>query len=268
MTTKAGSGKAKAVEFRHSMMTTQGVGTGLFYTQGYYNYPSDDANLDEGSQTVTHGEANGPIGVHASIVASGAGAAAGGAGPVVIEVSGATINELGVRTPGVTVTLVPDITLMTTDQYFETPEKWLGTVTFTLKNDSGSTQATFSADFNYGLCKYTDRSDRNFIVKELKVEGLADANDASFDIRLLKHSATGWTYAASGFDPGNGEIVKLSDDYGPDTVLSNGENFAWDRVGINTEINGADSEGYIVEVTTGSVNAIQYANFSVGVLFL
>lgn len=262
-----GNGRSGDVRFKPEMMTTQGVGTGVFYTHGLYNFPTDDANLDEGSPTQTHGEANEPHGTHASIVASGPGSVAGGAGAVILEASGASINELGVRVGADTEILVADITTMSTDEYFETTKKWLGTVTFTLKNADGSTQTTFSADFNYGFCKYTDLSDRNYIVKEFKLTGLAGANDSSFDARVLKHSATGWTYAATGFVPGNGEIIQLSTDYGADTVLSNGKHFAWDRVGINTEVEGADSEGYIVEITTGANNAVQYLTASVGVLF-
>lgn len=262
-----GPGRPVEVSFRHSMMTVQGVGTGKFYTQGHYDYATDDSNLTQASPTQTHGAANEPSGVHASIIAGGAGAASGGAGAVIIEASGVSINELGVRVESDTEILVADITAMALNQYFETTKKWLGIVTYTLKNADGSTQTTFNADFNYGHCKYTDRSDRNFIVKEFKAEGLAGANDAAFDIRLLKHSVTGWTYAATNFEPGNGEIIKMSTDYGADHVLTNGEHFAWDRIGISEEINGADAEGYIVEMETGSNNAVQYVNISVGVIF-
>lgn len=262
-----GPGRPVEVDFRHSMMTVQGIGTGKFYTQGHYDYATTDSNLTQASPTQTHGAVNEPSGVHASIIAGGPGSASGGVGAVIIEVSGVSINELGVRVPGDSEIIVSDITTMVLNQYFESTKKWIGQVTYTLKNADSSTQTTFNADFNYGHCKYTDRSDRNFIVKEFKAEGLAGANDSSFDIRLLKHSALGWTYATTGFVPGNGEIIQLSTDYGPDHVLTNGENFAWDRVGLGTEIEGADSEGYIVEMETGSNNAIQYANISVGVIF-
>jgi hypothetical protein len=256
-----------APSFRYGTMTTQGVGTGIFYTHGHYDYATTDANLTQAAATQNFGTANEPSGVHASLIAGGPGSASGGAGLVIIEVSGASINELGVRTPGDTEIIVSDITTMALNQYFETTKKWLGTVTYTLKNADGATQTTFSADFNYGHCKYTDLGDRDFVIKSFKIEGLAGANDTGFNIRLLKHDGVGWTYAAAGFIPGNGEVVNLSDEYGPDKNLSNGENFAYDREGLNTDVKGSEDEGYIVEVTTGQNNSIQYLNAAVGVVF-
>lgn len=255
--------KSASIVFRGWNMNNVGAGTGLFYIAGHYNFPTTDANLTEIGATVNIGTANEASGIHASLVAGGAGVAAGGAGAVEIEVSGTSINELGVRTAADTEIIVADITAMALDQYFETTKKWLGQITFTLQNASGSTQTTFSADFNYGQTKYTDMGDRNFKIKELKVDGLAGANDAGFDIRLLQHSGTGWTYAATGFVPGNGEVVQLSDDYAAERQLINGENFAYDRVGLNTFIKGSLKEGYIIEITTTANNALRYFNASV-----
>lgn len=254
-----GIGRKNPLVYRTETMATQST-TGIFYTHGHYDYSITDANLTQALQTQLHGSVNEASGVHASVVAGGPGAASGGAGPVEIEVSGTSITEGGVRTPGDTEILVVDITAMSLDQYFETVKKWIGQVTYTLKNASGSTQTTFNADFNYGHCKYTDMSDKSFVIKEFKITGFAGNNDPGFDVRLLKHSAIGWTYAAAGFVPGNGALASLATDYGTESNLVNGESFAWDRTGINSSIDGAGSEGFIVEITTTANNALQYLN--------
>lgn len=253
--------------FRSGTMTTQGIGTGIFYSAGHYNFATADANLTQAAQTQVFGVANEPVGGHAAIVAAAAGTASGGAGAVEIEVSGTSIDETGSRTEADTEILVADITTMSTDEYFETTKKWIGQVTFTLQNAGGSTQTTFAADFNYGHLKYTDMGDRDFTITDFKADGLAGANDSDFGLRLLKHSSTGWTYTASGFVPGNGVIASLVTDYSTESDLANGENFAYDRTGLTTTITGSDAEGYIVEITTGQNNAIEYLNFSVGVIF-
>lgn len=262
-----GFGKKPHTVSKPQMMSTIGRNAGTFYTHGHYHYDATATTITQASATQVFGSANAPTAVHASIIASGAGTASGGAGVVEIEVTGTSITELGVMTEGDSQVIVADITGMATDQYFETPKKWLGIITFTIKNASGGTHTAFSSTFNYGFCKYTDLSDSNFTVKQVKVEGLANANDTGFNIRLLRHSSTGWTYAATNFVPGNGQIVSLIDDYGANNDLVNGEEFAWDRVGINEYILGAIDEGYIVEITTGANNSIQYLTTSVGVLF-
>lgn len=253
--------------FRSRTMTTQGIGTGIFYTDGHYEFSTSDANLTQASTTQTFGAINEASATHASLIAGGAGSASGGAGAVEIEISGTSITEAGVRTTSDTEILVADITAMSTDEYFETTKKWLGQITYTLQNAGGSTQTTFNADFNYGHTKYTDMGDRDFTITDFKIDGLAGANDTGFDVRLLKHSSSGWTYAATGFSPGNGPIASLATDYVTEKNLVNGSDFAYDRTNLNTAVEGSGSEGYIVEITTGANNAIQYINTSVGVLF-
>ena len=252
---------------RPAYLTTQGQNAGTYYTSGHYDFATTDANLTQAAPTQVFGTANEPSAGHASLIAGGAGSAAGGAGAVIIEVSGTSITELGVRTESDTEIIVSDITAMSLNEYFETTKKWLGTVTYTLKNADGSTQTTFSADFNYGHCKYTDMGDRNFRIVSFKADGLARANDIGFDVRLLKHSAIGWTYAATGFVPGNGEITSLATDYGTESDLAAGEHFAYDRTGLNTAIEGAGSEGYIIQVTVGSNNSIEYLSAFVGIKY-
>ena len=250
---------------RSSSITTSS--TGIVYASGHYDFSTTDANLTQASQTVNHGVANEPHASHVAIIAGGAGTATGGAGAVEIEVSGTSIDEAGARTASDTEILVADITTLSLDDYVETVKKWLGTVTITLQNAGGSTQTTFAADFNYGHCKYTDMGDRDFTIVDFKANGRAGANDTGFNLRLLKHSAAGWTYAATGFVPGNGSICNFSTDYNPEKNLATGEHFHYDRTNLNTHVAGSGKEGFIVEVTSTANNAVDYMDTSTGVIY-
>jgi hypothetical protein len=225
-----------ATVFKSASLTTTASGT--YYTHGYYDAATTDANLTQASATQTHGTANQPYAAHAFIVAGAAGSASGGTGAVEIEVSGTSINDSGTRTGSDTEIIVADITAMSTNAYYETTKKWLGQVTFTLQNAAGSTQTTFSADFNYGFCKYEDYGNVDFTVTDFEVVGVAGASDTSFNIELLHHHDTGWTYAATGFTPGGTVIANMNTDHGTEEDLTNGDSFAYKRANLSTSVTG------------------------------
>lgn len=254
-----------AVVTKSYSFTSQGIPAGINYVGGYYFAPAADANLSQASPTVTLGSANISYAAHAFIVASGAGAAAGGAGAVEIEVSGTSITDAGVRTAGDTEVIAADITALSANQFLETNKKWLGQVTFTLQNATGSTQTTFSVDFNYGLNKYEDFGNRDFTLTDFECVGLAGANDTGFNIRLLKQGSSGWTYSAAAFVPGGTVLLNMNTVHGTEQNLSNGQEFAFKRAGLSTFINGNDSEGLVVEITTGAANAVEYMSLHIGV---
>jgi hypothetical protein len=254
------------LDTRGEFFSSSAVGT--YYTHGFYLAPSTDANLTQASPDVTGGTANQPYGAHAFIVAGGAGTASGGAGAVEIEVSGTSITDGGVRTELDTEVIVTDVTTLATNTYAESNKKWLGQVVITLQNASGSTQTNFAVDVNYGLAKYEDWGNRDIVVTQLQVTGTAGANDTGVEIELLKHQATGWTYAATGFVPGDGYICKWSEDYDTDTDLANGEQFAYKRVNLEESVEGTGNEGIIVRWTTGANNSIRLANVQVGAEFV
>lgn len=256
---------AGASTTRSYAFTSQGVGAGTHYVAGYYNAPATDANLDEGSPTVVLGTANISYAAHAFIVASGAGAAAGGAGPVEIEVSGTSITDAGVRTPGDTQVIVADITALSANEFVETPKKWLGQITFTLQNATGSTQATFSVDFNYGFNKYEDFGNRDFTLTDFECVGEGGANDSGFNIRLFKQGDTGWTYSAAAFVPGGTVLLNMNTIHSTEQNIGNSIPFAFKRAGLSTVINGADSEGLVIEVTTGAPNSVEIMDVHIGV---
>lgn len=234
--------------------TSNGIGAGTYYLGGFYDAPSADANLNQGSASVTHGSANDAYSAHAFIVAGGAGSV--NTGQVGLRIRGTSITDAGDLVATDTVTITDDITTLSTDDYSETAKKWLGTGTFELYVVSGS-PTTYSLDFNYGYAKYDDLINRDFSINTIEVVGLAGASDADFDITLLHHKATGWAYAASGFEPGNSEIASWSGTLGPNDDLVNNEHFAWKLLNLDTFINGDSDEGVIVKVITGTNNSVQ-----------
>ncbi|KKL59975.1 hypothetical protein LCGC14_2209950 [marine sediment metagenome] len=238
--------------------------SGTFYIAGDYDWSTTDANLNQGSLTVTHGGATGAYASHAGLVAGGAGSAS--AGTVSVVASGVSIDDDGNRNGSASETLVADITAMALNQYFETTTKWLGTVTYTLTPSAGG---TFNADFNYGHVKYEDLANTDFNVTLIECVGRAGANDTGFNLRLIYHNAADWTYAASGFVPGPtagdaSELANMNTDYSTEKNLVNGDHFAYKRVDINQDVAGSGSEGVLVEITTSANRAVESMDCHLG----
>jgi hypothetical protein len=245
--------------------TSQGIGAGTYHIAGFYNAPTADSNLTEASATQTLGAANVPYAAHVFLVAAAAGVAAGGAGAVEIEVSGTSITDAGVRTTSDTEVIAADITAMSTDAYYETTKKWIGQVTYTLQNASGSTQTTFSSDFNYGFAKYEDFGNRDFTVTEFEATGLAGATDGAFDVELLYHSSAGWTYHATAFVPGATAIYDFAVINSTESDLDANLPFAMKKTNLSTAVTGTGLEGVIIRITTGVNNTIEHMTAHVGV---
>jgi hypothetical protein len=155
--------------------------------------------------------------------------------------------------------IVADITALALNQFVETSKKWLGQVTYTLQNASGSTQTTFSVDFNYGFNKYEDFGNRDFTLTNFECVGLGGAADTSFNIRLLKQDADNWTYSAAAFVPGGTVLLDMNAIHGTE------QNVASKRADLSQAINGNDSEGLVVEITTGANNTVQDMDVHIGV---
>ena len=269
-----GAGAEKVVQtasaalntFKDYSFSSPSGGSGVYYVGGFYKYSAADANLNQGSTTVNLGTANIAYGAHAFLVAGAAGTASGGSGAVIITVTGTSITDAGARSAADSETIVSDITAMSTDEYFETTKKWIGQVTYTL--DVGATGHTaYAADFNYGFVKYEDMGNIDFTVTQFEITGRAGANDASFNVKLYKHTSSGWTYDAAAFVPTPTTIVALQTDYNTEYQLANGEAFAYKRTGLSTAVTGSGSEGVIIEITTGANNAVENANIHLGATF-
>ena len=231
------------------------VGSGIQYRAGFYDAPVAAVALTQASLTVTHGVANQAWGAHAFIVAAAAGSV--DAGQVGLRVNGISITDAGVRTAGDTEELTDDITSLATDQYLETTKKWLGAPEWELFVVT-PTPTAYSLTFNYGMCKYEDRGNRDFTIADFEVSGDAGATDSGFDVELLHHKPTGWTYHATAFVPGDGAIAQWTTDMSPDDSLINGEPFAWKHVDLFDFIQGqVGHEGYLIRITTTQPNTVQ-----------
>ena len=233
-------------------------GSGTYYSAGYYNCPAAEASLSNASLTKVYGTANSPYGAHAILVASGAGTT--NAGTVSIVVSGASVGEDGIRTSPSSETIVADITTMVVDKYYQTAKVWVGTVTYTLTPAGGA--AVFAAKFNYGFAAYDSFDDKLFHITLFEVMGRAGAPDAGFDIQLLHHKPTGWTYSAAAFVPGTTALCSLLTDYTPDNALVANERFKYER-NIDTVVAGAADEGFLVKIITTANKAVEFMNISI-----
>lgn len=230
--------------------------SGIHYYAGFYQAPAAAVTLTiGGTVTQVYGTANIALGAHAFCVASGAGGT-----DLVLTVSGTSITEEGVRTPGDSEILVADTDQATTNQYFETSKFWLGQITYTLTGTAGS------FTFNYGFAKYDDFSNRDFTITDFQVIGQGAASETALDIQLLHHKFTGWTYSAGAFVPGTGFVVSLANDYSTDDNLANNISFAYKRTNLSTFVNGAASEGLLVKFSTATNNSISSATIEVGAL--
>jgi hypothetical protein len=189
------------------------------------------------------------------------------AGAVGLRVTGTSIDDDGVRTTSDSEILTSDITALATDQYLETSKKWLGTATFELFIVSGS-PTTYSLDFNYGFSKYEDFGNNDFTVQHFELIGKAGSNDSGFNAALFLHSSAGWTYAATGFEPGGTSIAVLGTDYGTDDNITNGDYFAYKRANLSQFVDGSDSQGIVILVETSTGQAIEFLDAHVGVLGL
>jgi hypothetical protein len=235
------------------------------YLAGFYDAPTSDTTLTQASTTVDYGDTNQPYAAHAFIVSGGDGITDGS--DLVLTVSGTSINDNAVRTVNDTQVIVADCTASTVNTYHETSKKWIGPMTFTLSSTGGT---AFSYSFNYGFCKYEDFGNRDFLVTDFEMVGLAGANDTAFDIKLLHHDPDSpWTYAATGFDPEpqNETICDLQDDHVQEFELSNGDYFAYKRADLAHEVLGRrNDEGVIIKVTVGALRSVSFSDAHIGVV--
>lgn len=228
---------------------------GESYFAGFYEHDTTDVTLTQASLTKVFGTAGVAHAAHVYAVFAGAGTV--DAGVVGLRVTGKSVTDLGVITASDSETLSSDITTITADQYLETGKKFVGQVTYELFTVSG-TPTAYSLTFNYGIVKYEDYGNQQFFVDGFQFVARAAANDSGFDIALIHHKTTGWTYAATGFSPPDNALASSSDDFGTDGGLSTGGYVAFKRTDLAQFIDGAGSEGLIVKVTTGAQNALSY----------
>lgn len=233
---------------------------GTHYVGGFYQSPVSDANLTNASPFITYGEANHPYAAHAFVVSGGNGSTDGS--DLVLTVSGTSITDAGVRTESDTQVIEATTADSVLNSYHETPKKWLGVVTFTLSSTDGT---AFSYSFNYGFCKYEDWGNRDFTITDFECTGSPNMNDSGFDIELLHHKATGWIYNPTVFTPGAPPIYQMTNIHSTESDLNSDEPFAFKLADLSVPVDGGDSEGTIIRVTTGVNNSVFYMNIHLGV---
>lgn len=239
---------------------TRKLVSGSVFIHGFYNAPAADMNLTQASATGTFGSANGMHAAHAFMV-FGAGSTDGT--NITLTVSGTSWTDAGVRTPGDSEVLYTGpVAGLTLNDYLETDKKFIGTVTYTLTSDG----VNFTLDFNYGLCKYYDYANHDFVIDWVEFTGQAEENDSGFDIQILKHGTTGYTYSAAAFDPVVNVIASSATDLVTEKNLVAGEEFAWKHLGLAESINGTGSEGFLIQVTTATSDSITFMNGAVSII--
>ncbi len=235
--------------------------SGKNYVAGGYDAPAADADLTQASLTVVVGDADAAEGAHAFIVSGGNGSTDGS--DLVLTVSGTSITDAGVRTAADSEVIEATAEVSPLDTYFETTKKWIGLVTYTLSSTAGT---AFSYTFNYGLAKYDDLGNRNFTVVGFEATGLANQNDSGFNVGLIHHKSTGWTYSAAAFVPGTGFITDMNSVYVTEKNLVDGKPFAFKLSPLSQAIVGNNGEGIIIQTDTASSNSVSYMNIRVDVM--
>lgn len=250
------TGKVSSKSYTFAARTSS---TGTYFLGGFYKFSAADANLTNLSLTVILGSVNHPYAAHAFIVSGGNGTTDGS--DLVLTVTGTSITDSGTRTTGDSEVIEATAGDSALNSYFETTKKWIGQVTFTLSSTGGT---TYSYDFNYGFAKYDDLYNNNFTIEDFELVGLANVSDSGFNVELLYHNSTGWTYSAAAFVAGNTPLVDINATHGAEKDLIAGEQFAFKDVGLSAHVIGSNGEGYLIRITQGANNSISYLNVHVG----
>lgn len=232
--------------------------SGTFHAFGFFIAPAAAKIATQASPSQTLGTANVAYGAHAFIVASGPGAASGGAGAVTLKITGTSITMAGVRTAGDTEIIVADITAAVANKFIMSQKYWIGQVTFTL-DPGGTGHTAYNLSFNYGFIKHFECWEKKSTIKNFEITGRAGANDTGFNVEVIyiKPNATDWTYSAAAFVPGPTPFLKWSTDMSTEKNLANGERFAWSRYNLSQAVDGTIEEGVVVRITTSVNNAVE-----------
>ncbi len=226
---------------------------GTYYTGGFYDAATTSTQLTVASPTVTYGTAGVAYSAHAFIV-TGADIPPD-AGVLGVRITGTKIDDAGVLTASFADTLVLDITSTSVNDYFEAV-KFVGTFTVELITISGS-PTTGGIFVNRGYAKYEDLGNTDYYVTGIEVVGEGDANDTGFGIELMRHSQTGWTYAATGFVPGDGVLESSFVDLLGYDNLANGLPWCWKRTGLDYFVSGSTNEGVVFRSTITTNNSVK-----------
>lgn len=223
---------------------------GTSYVGGYYLSEQNAFNADEGNFVGTYGESVVGYAAYFFLVSSGNAVTDGG--PMVLTLTGTSIDNLGNRVPADSEILVTDALLLGINDYVQSTKKWLGEVTFTLTSLAAT---VFSWDFNYGYAAYEETDGASIQLNKIELLGSASGNDNIFNVEVLHHDQVGWIYNDGAFEPGGTSIImNLQTDYVNEFKLRTGEYFSYKKYNLAYTINPND--GLLVRITTDSTNSV------------
>ena len=225
------------------------AGSGTSYVGGFYQFQNGTSTF---VAPATFGTANLSYAAHAFLVCDSSPAS-----DSVIRVSGTSITDGGVRAAGDT----EDLTFLSTasaNDYKETPKKWLGQVTFTFISGDNTVL------YNRGFCKYWDNNNTNYQVIGFEATWLGAKNDATPDIKIRHHRATGWTFTGTTPTP-PAEIASMATDHNTEIQIGVDQEGAWKRDNLFEDIDGSADEGVIIELVTTTNRTYAIGNFMVRV---
>ena len=259
------NGRTSDQDYVHATFRSPTGATGIFHAFGYYTAPAASTARNQGAPSQTSGTANNAYGAKAFSVASGAGTASGGTkGVPVLTVHGTSFNPAtGVRSAADSEVLVADATAEGLNSYHETTKFWIGQVTYTLTQNGDRVNFAFTFNYGFGVPAYFNST--NVTLERLTCTGRAGANDAGFNIQVLKHTTNGvgWTYSAAAFVPGGTVLWALATDYVNERNLVNTVRWRWSLSALSTVINGASGEGIVFRITTTQNSAIESSDFRI-----
>jgi hypothetical protein len=223
------------------------------YAGGFYEFAATDNDF---SPSIMFGDAGVGVAAHFLVVLG-----AVTVDTLTIRVSGTSITDAGVQTVSDSEDIViPADTAV--DSYFETAKKWNGEVTVEAVSGTAVTA-------NYGWSKYHDFGNTNFRVTGLEALWESDSTDSDSDIVLIHHKADGWTFNSGTEPTPPAPIASRSTDHAGQDTHRVGPG-AWKRADLEVDIGGADSEGILFCVTSGSlgVGTLSFRTMSLEVEFV
>jgi hypothetical protein len=223
--------------------------SGTFYWGGAYQFHTTSFTPAGGTNV---GTANSSYAAHALLVLGAAST------DMVVRVTGTSITDDGVRTTSDTEDI--DTSGGSANDYYETPKKWLGQVSYSLQSGTGVV-------IDAGFSKYWDNNNTNFLLTGVEATWLGGANDTAPNIELLHHKSTGWTYSGGGGTPTTPTaLADMATDHSTEDNVRNGENGAWKRANLSTTVDGAGSEGILFRVTTTANKTFELGTLQVNML--
>ena len=227
---------------------TSSVGAATSYVGGFYRDAGTNNDLS-GAQSL--GTALSSYGAKVYVVLG-----ANTVDTISITVSGTSwVASTGTRTAADT-EVIQFTHPAVVDDYIQTTKAWIGQVT--LQTTAGTAKSC-----NYGFARYFNANEATFSITGFSSTWLAGATDAGFNVEVLHHKTSGWTYTAGGATP-PAALWSMETDYGVATESKAivDEEGSWERTSLSQAIAGGSNEGVLIRLTSSVASAIRFGTFS------